>query len=511
MNAEGYVSDVIYTSHFFREQCPGVLNEVRRWRGVAAVPLDREFSWCDLGCGTGYTAALLAAAHPRGTFWGVDFLPEHIAEARQTAEGLSNVHFVEAGFEAFLVMAQEQGLTFDFITLHGVMSYVRESTRTLIQQMVAVLLKPGGTLYVGYNAQPGWAATAPVQYLLRTLASRTEIGDSATRLAAAAQTAATLEAAGAAYFQQVPAAGERVRAVLAADSSYPVHEYMSEQWHAFHHAEMAAYFQSPERRYLGSAKIAENFPQHLLPPAQWGLLKAETDPACQEMLRDFLMNTTFRRDVFGPVSPVLSAAEQEEADAVLRLCLATPPAAWRGSLRTPAGRVDPDLSGCFRSASEWGARSPQLGDCARLAGRPLAAIYAAASFLVQTGQAFWWTGPDADPAAAWQFNRRMVQRVMEGRSAEAFALPGCGTGVMTDLLERLALQGFLMEKRTSVESLTNFIEEMARRLGRTLRCRDEVLETRTARLDLLGPFAERFIHGRWPQMQRWRLFGEAAP
>jgi|GEM_PF-5434061 len=506
MNAEGYVSDVIYTSHFFREQAPGVLNEVRVLRQLPAVPLSGPFTWCDLGCGTGYTAAVLAAANPSGHFWGVDFLPAHMEEARKTAAGLSNITFVESGFAEWLLTAQQAGLTFDFITLHGVMSYVKEETRLLIQQLVQCLLKPDGTLYVSYNAQPGWAATAPVQRLLRTLAEGMPGTDSAQRLTQAAHRALALEKAGAAYFQQVPAAGPRLEAVLAADSNYPVHEYMSQQWHAFHYAEIAAYFASSGRVFLGSATMTENYPEHFLPPAQWALLRQEKDPACREMVRDFLVNTTFRRDVFGPANLAACPQEGSSSASQWQFLPALPAAQWKKTLRTPAGLIDPQLEAAFPQAAHWPDLSPTLAECALTASLPLSRIHAAASFLVQSGQAFWITDPHADPVPAQQFNLHMVRRVMENQPAEAFALPRCGTGISTDLMERLAIQGHLLEGHNTPAALAGFLDETARRLGRTLRHQGQVLEAPSARLALLEPVAARFLHQRWPLLKRWQVF-----
>ncbi len=505
MNAEGYVSDVIYTSHFFREQAPVVLNEVRRLRNLPEVPLSVPFTWCDLGCGTGYTAAVLAAANPTGHFWGVDFLPAHIEEARKTAGGLTNVTFVESGFAEWWLTAQQAGLTFDFITLHGVMSYVKEETRLLLQQMVQSLLKPDGTLYVSYNAEPGWAATAPVQRLLRTLAEGMPGTDSAQRLTQAAHRALALEKAGAAYFQQVPSAGERLEAVLAADSNYPVHEYMSQQWHAFHHAEIAACFAASGRVFLGSATMAENYPEHLLPPAQWALLRQEKDPACREMLRDFMVNTTFRRDVFGPASPAARPQELSSPASQWQFLPALPAAQWKKTLRTPAGLIDPQLAAAFPAAGQWTDLSPPLAECALTAGLPLDRIHAAASFLVQTGQAFWITDPHADPVPAQQFNLHMVRRVLQNQPAEAFALPRCGTGISTGLLERLAICSHLLEGHTTAAAIAGFLEETARRLGRTLRHQGTILQDRTARLAMLEPFASRFLHQRWPLLKRWQV------
>jgi hypothetical protein len=100
----------------------------------------------------------------------------------------------------------------------------------------------------------------------------------------------------------------------------------------------------------------------------------------------------------------------------------------------------------------------------------------------------------------------MVRRVMENQSAEAFALPRCGTGISTDLMERLAIQGHLLEGHNTPAALAGFLDETARRLGRTLRHQGQVLEAPSARLALLEPVAARFLHQRWPLLKRWQVF-----
>src|SRR3712207_297474 len=94
----GYVSDIEYTAGFYGDQAPGLLDATCIVNGYApprAAP--GPFRYCELGCGQGLTANLLAAANPLGEFVAVDFNPAHIARARASAEeaGLTNIRFIE--------------------------------------------------------------------------------------------------------------------------------------------------------------------------------------------------------------------------------------------------------------------------------------------------------------------------------------------------------------------------------------------------------------------------------
>src|SRR5262249_61209126 len=115
----GYVTDTAYVHDFCRVQTPAILSLAALSRSVAAAGGRGEpLSYCDLGCGQGFTANLVAAANPRADVFAADFNPTHIAGARALADvaGLKNVRFREAGFDEL-----EQDTTlpdFDIICLH---------------------------------------------------------------------------------------------------------------------------------------------------------------------------------------------------------------------------------------------------------------------------------------------------------------------------------------------------------------------------------------------------------
>src|SRR5262245_45150239 len=124
----GYVVDVGYTEGFYREQAPTALRLVALSMGLRAVEVDRAFTYYELGCGNGYTTALLAAVHPHAQFVGVDFNPTHIYNARRLAEaaGLENVRFVE---QSFADLAQAERAEADIVALHGVWSWINAENR----------------------------------------------------------------------------------------------------------------------------------------------------------------------------------------------------------------------------------------------------------------------------------------------------------------------------------------------------------------------------------------------
>jgi tRNA G46 methylase TrmB len=113
---QGYVLDASYADTFFQELSPAWLNYSRALNGVPAKPLDRPFTYLELGAGFGNSTVVNAGAFPHGEFHACDFNPAHIAGGRAYAEtlGLRNIRFHETSFQQLLAIDLPK---FDFIVL----------------------------------------------------------------------------------------------------------------------------------------------------------------------------------------------------------------------------------------------------------------------------------------------------------------------------------------------------------------------------------------------------------
>ena len=160
LEAAGYVTDVPYVWTFIPDLAPAWLDHVALVSGFAPPSRDQNFAWCDLGCGQGLTAAILAATHPAGRFCGIDFMATHIENARRLAaeSGIENVEFHAADFAAAI---ETDFGGFDYIVAHGIYSWVDEQTRSALRRFIDRHLRPGGLAYVSYYALPGRAADLP--------------------------------------------------------------------------------------------------------------------------------------------------------------------------------------------------------------------------------------------------------------------------------------------------------------------------------------------------------------
>ena len=227
----GYTADIEYRASYFEEQSPQRLNLAALINGWVPCPLDGAFSYCELGCGQGTTANLLAATHPKGRFVAVDFNPAHIARARDfaAAAGLGNIEFLERGFAELLEPGASALGEFDFITLHGVWSWVSDENRRAIVDLIGRSLKPGGLAYVSYNALPGWREGAVVQRALYEIAQLSrEPGER--QIARGIDMLARLQKAKAKTLQKNETLDQIIDLQKRGATSYLVHEYLAANW-----------------------------------------------------------------------------------------------------------------------------------------------------------------------------------------------------------------------------------------------------------------------------------------
>ena len=203
--SEGYVVDLDYTRGYFRELSPAHLRFVLLLAGMEPPGAAQPFTYYELGCGNGYSTALHAAASPHGRFCGVDFNPTHVHHAQKLAQdtGLGNVRFLEKSFAELLEFDLEDA---DYIVLHGVWSWVGEEQRAQVLEFLRRRLKPGGIVYLSYNALPGLAQVAPLQHLLNAHASLAA-GDRIEKVRRSMDFAVRLQKAGARFFTVSPARG----------------------------------------------------------------------------------------------------------------------------------------------------------------------------------------------------------------------------------------------------------------------------------------------------------------
>ena len=290
-----YVTDVPYLRHFVHDLSPTELRIAAALNGFAPPPAD-DFDYCELGAGNGDTVVTLAAAYPKSRFVGVDLNPAHVAVATglATKGGLTNVRFLERDFED---LALEEGARFDYITANGVLSWVSPEKQAALIALAAERLKPGGILYVSYNALPGWAAIQPLRALLVDMTKGVS-GGTLERARQGIQFAKLLAAGKAAYFTSNPAAEKMLATMLDGGLPYIAHEYFHAHWRAMYFGEVAREMAEKGLHFIGQLPLHANYRDLTIPEALLPAFRTIEDRILFESLKDFAQNELFRRDVY---------------------------------------------------------------------------------------------------------------------------------------------------------------------------------------------------------------------
>lgn len=297
--SHGYDVSTEYSYGFYREMGPDWL-DLCAWIGGFDPPRRQgSFRYLDLGCGQGFGLCLLAAANPKAEFVGIDFQPEHIAHGQGLAEaaGLSNVRFIQADFLDLAADWPADLGTFEYVVLHGILSWVSPSLRDAVTTCLSHGTASGGLVYVSYNAHPGCLSTIPLQHLSQLIRKSSD-KQGAAAVEASISLLDRLSAAGAPVFQVLPALKARVEALKGRDKNYLAHEYLTESWRPFWHSEVARQLRRAELDYVGSATMADNLTTEFLPPALHQAVTEQESAELRQDLQDLIINQAFRRDIY---------------------------------------------------------------------------------------------------------------------------------------------------------------------------------------------------------------------
>jgi len=290
-----YVTDVPYVRAFENDLSPSRLRLVAALNGLAPPPAE-DFDYCELGSAHGDTTAALAASYPRARFVGVDINADHIASANKLAAGgeLTNLRFLLSDFED-LDRSALPG--FDYITAHGVLSWISPLKRKALVDFVAAKLKPGGLLHVTYNALPGWAPVEPLRQLIAGRAALVE-GDSLARAKQGVDFAKWMSECGAEYFSSNPAAVAMLEKMTKLGLAYVAHEYLHAHWAPMYFAQVASEMATGGLYFVGQLPLYLNYRDLAIPEKLAPVFAGVGDRVAFESLKDFALNEYFRRDVF---------------------------------------------------------------------------------------------------------------------------------------------------------------------------------------------------------------------
>lgn len=265
----------------------------------------------ELGCGIGANLSCMAQCLPSASFVGVDLSSKQIAAGRQMLKetGISNVELHHCNAAD---LSPELG-EFDYIIAHGLFSWVDDSTRASILDLIARHLSPHGVAYVSYNCLPGWR----MRSALRDMMQMHTIGieDLRGRVAQGKELLKFLVECcpkDTPYGQYL--AGE-LDLLNGSDDSYIAHEFFEAENKPFYFRDFVNQASTHGLSYLADTEVSSMLLENLPKKAADILKSLKLNFLAQEQYMDFLRNRMFRNSLlFKTGTPIQRAVSVERIE-----------------------------------------------------------------------------------------------------------------------------------------------------------------------------------------------------
>jgi hypothetical protein len=502
----GYIDELSYTHGFYRQLTPSLLSFAALTGGQEFHASEGPREYCELGCGQGFSANLLAAANPQMRFTAMDFNPAHIVNARHLAREaqLDNVRFYEAAFSDFIT-CRDLPEGFDFIVLHGVLTWISEENRNHIVDFIKAKLKPGGLVYVSYNAMPGWAITLPLRRLLVDRAERIS-GPVGPRIDDALALVTSMAEVQPDFFRQHAAVGVRLKSMKSMSRNYLAHEYFNRDWTPFYFEDVAEELAEAKLSFVGSLNLLEQFDDLSLTDRQREFLGREPDPIRREALRDFIVNQLFRTDLFCKGRALHTERSAAGVWLETRFALTTAAEKLAPSIKTRLGEIDLQVQpyqALMKALSKGPMSTRELLMSGSLEGATWGQITQAITVLVGANH-LQPCLPAEDHAARVEscrrFNTAVCKHAKNGEDHQFLASPVTGGGLPISRAERLFMLALSEGKETPSEWAMHAWEILAPQGHRLLKD-GEMLATDEENLAELTVRAEDFAQHRLPTIR----------
>jgi SAM-dependent methyltransferase len=480
--SSGYVTELDYTHGFYNELAPSHLRFAALSKGFRShTDIADGITYCELGCGQGFTANVLAAANPEVEFYATDFNPAHTYNAQRLANeaSLPNVHFFDDSFAEF---EQRTDLPqFNVISLHGIYSWVAKEHRDTIVRFIDRRLKPGGLVYISYNCLPGWAGPSPIQHLIRMHTEKGS-GSLTDRVDSAVEFLEKLQEDGARYFKYTPKIEDRINSLKGKDKNYLAHEYLNGEWRAFYHSEVVKDLSSARLTYISNSDILHHIDDINLTPAQLEILNTSTDNVLRETIHDYILNRQFRKDVFARGAVALT--NQESREAWLDSCFALSLRGEDVPMKTKAALGDVSLQQdvygpvihAFEAAGGYAFLREVVKDKA-IAGLGWTRLQRIIRMLISNGSLIpcptGTTNADQRRESTARLNKVIIKQAVHSSKLKFLASPVTGNGVRVDRLHQI----FLLAQQETNRSPAAYAWSIFKQQGQSVNKDGKILKT----------------------------------
>jgi hypothetical protein len=367
----GYVADIAYIEGFYVQQSPARMALACLFGNVAAdLPEpDDPATYLELGCGCGIGALVTAAANPGWQVTAIDYNPAHIAIGASLARAarLDNIRFIEGDLASLATSAQADTIPqADFVTMHGLWSWVSNEVRAGIVRLLAAKTRPGGMVHLSYNALPAWQGALGMQRLIYETGIRSG-GRSDTQAQAGLALARDLKAVESKYLTESSLSRDLLDTTVAMSTEYLSHEYMSAHWAPAFHADVVAALAEAKLDWVSSVNPMENFPELMLTAEQRDIMNRYKDPLLRELIKDMCLPRQLRHDVFVRGARRIHNEARDAALSGLTVVPIVSPGELQTKIRVPAGMAE--VSDKLKDMMTAAMRGPAtIGDLMALGG-----------------------------------------------------------------------------------------------------------------------------------------------
>jgi SAM-dependent methyltransferase len=501
---EGYVTDSEYTAGYHPSVNPQLAGLAMLAAGLQPPQIHTA---CELGFGHGLSINIHAAAQPQVHWWGADFMPSQVAEAKamQQASG-SACQLSDASFAEFC--ASPDLPEFDSIALHGVWSWVSAENRAILIDFFRRKLRVGGVVYVSYNAQPGWAPETPLRHLLSLHSDRLSppAHNPNTKARDALAFVERIFAASPDYLAAAPRIAGFVDHLKQQPPAYVAHEFLNQNWKALWFSEAADMFAQAKLTYAGGGDFVEAATP--LSAEQQAVLGGVEDVTVRETIHDLMVNRRFRKDYWVKGARRLSAQDREAALRAVKVVLVRTRAAASTLAPNPTrfGLQPQVFEQILNVLADYAPHSlAEIEAELRPSRVQLSAVFKAVTVLVGSNIiALARDGGAGRLPSTDGLNRMFIQKSIQGEDLQLLASPMTGSAVSVSRLHQIFL-GSGLGGGEAPEAMAKFAWAAFLARGKGLIKNGQVLKTEEENLVEFTRLARLFHEVELPMMRAWGL------
>lgn len=290
---ENEYDKVIYPGSSFPQSHPDRLATIASLYGMSTP----DIATCrvlELGCATGGNIIPMAVFYPEATFVGVDYSKVQIKFAQNISNklGLNNLTFHEMS----VMDISENFGEFDYIIVHGLLSWVHEDVKLKIIDICHDHLTENGVAYVSYNTYPGWHGKNIIRGMMQFALSKNNnksknLDDTLSFLEKIIDATPDTKNPFKEYLK------DQRKSFDSASNWYLIHEYLEENNNPFYFYQFIELVKMKNLQYLGDAVFSSTQSKQLPQKSAKVLSSISKNRIELEQNQDFATNRSFRQSL----------------------------------------------------------------------------------------------------------------------------------------------------------------------------------------------------------------------